>query len=122
VKEGIALLAHGSRDPQWSAPFQRLAAKLQEKLPAVAVSLAYLEHGPSLDEALAALHAKGAASIRVVPVFLGSGGHVKSDLPRLVREAAAAFPAQKLVLEKPIGEQERVIEAIAAAISSAGSV
>jgi sirohydrochlorin cobaltochelatase len=121
LKEGIALLAHGSRDPEWSRPFERLAATLTKRLPAVAVALAYLEHGPSLEEALAALLAKGATSVRVIPVFLGSGGHVKEDLPRLVRQAGAAFPAQTLVLEKPIGEQAPVIEAIAAAISSAGS-
>ena len=115
MKQGIALVAHGSRDPEWSRPFERLTAALEKKLPAVAVALCYLEHGPSLEEALAMLVAKGAGSIRVVPVFLGAGGHVKQDLPKLV--AAAKHPEVNLVLEKPIGEQPEVIEAIAAAIS-----
>jgi sirohydrochlorin cobaltochelatase len=117
LKEGIVLFAHGSRDPEWARPFERIAASLAEKLPAVSVGLAFLENGPSLDETVTALVAKGAASIRVVPVFLGAGGHVKQDLPKLV--AAAAQPGVKLHLEKPIGEQPQVIEAIAAAISSA---
>jgi hypothetical protein len=46
------------------------------------VALAYLEHGPSLEEAVTALAAKGALSIRVVPLFLGTGGHVRNDLPK----------------------------------------
>jgi len=64
---------------------------------------------------VAALVAKGALSIRVIPLFLGAGGHVKQDLPKLLAEAKR--PEITLVLEKPIGEQPEVIEAIAAAIS-----
>ena len=114
MKEGIALIAHGSRDPEWSRPFERLTAALEKKLPAVAVALCYLEHGPSLEEALAMLVAKGAGSIRVVPVFLGAGGHVKHDIPKLV---AAANPAVPVVIDAPIGEQDRLIDAIAEGIA-----
>ena len=108
-------MAHGSRDPEWSRPFERLAAALQEKLPAVSVALCYLEHGPSLEEALAAVVAKGAGSVRVVPVFLGAGGHVKDDIPRLV---AAAHPPVPVTVDPPIGEQAALIDAIAAGIAS----
>jgi sirohydrochlorin cobaltochelatase len=119
LKQGIVLLAHGSRDPEWSRPFEQIAASLGRKMPAVAVALAYLEHGPSLNEALAALGAKGVASVRVVPAFLGQGGHVKADLPRLIGQARAVHPGVQLSLEQTIGEQPEVIEAIASAISSA---
>jgi sirohydrochlorin cobaltochelatase len=117
LKEGIVLFAHGSRDPEWSRPFERIAASLAQKLPACSVGLAYLEHGPSLDETVTALFAKGVGSTRVVPVFLGQGGHVKEDLPRLVRESAR--PGLTLSLAKAIGDEPRVIEAIARAISEA---
>ena len=115
MKQGIVLVAHGSRDAEWSRPFERLAAALQKKLPAVAVALSYLEHGPSLEEALAALTAKGVGAIRVVPVFLGAGGHVKEDIPRLV---AAANPTVPVTVDSPIGEQAQVIDAIAEGIAS----
>ncbi|MGH8739476.1 MAG: sirohydrochlorin chelatase [Burkholderiales bacterium] len=115
MKEGLVLFAHGSRDPEWARPFERIAASLRDKLPAVSIGLAFLEHGPSLEEVVAALVAKGAGSIRVVPVFLGHGGHVKEDLPKLV--AGAARSDVRLLLEKPIGEQPQVVEAIAAAIA-----
>ena len=117
MKQGIVLFAHGSRDPEWSRPFERIAASLARKVPAAPVVLAYLEHGPSLNEALAALAAKGAAEVRIVPVFLGQGGHVKSDLPRLLGQARAAHPGMALTLDPTIGEQPEVIEAIASAIS-----
>jgi sirohydrochlorin cobaltochelatase len=115
LKEGIVLVAHGSRDPEWSRPFERIAANLTRKLPAVCIGLAYLEHGPSLDETVTALVAKGVGSIRVVPLFLGQGGHVKDDLPRLLNQSAR--PGLRLNLERPIGEQPQIIEAIASAIS-----
>ena len=116
MKQGLVLLAHGSKDPEWSRPFERIAATLEKKLPAVAVALAYLEHGPSLAEALAMLVAKGSGTIRVVPVFLGAGGHVKDDIPKLV---AAANSPVTVVIDPPIGEQPQIIEAIAATISAA---
>jgi sirohydrochlorin cobaltochelatase len=117
LKQGFVLFAHGSRDPDWARPFEQIAAALAKKEPAAAIALAYLEHGPSLNEALAALTAKGAASIRIVPVFFGQGGHVKTDLPRLVGQARAAHPGVQLALDPAIGEQPAVIEAIASVIS-----
>ena len=110
-------MGHGAKDPDWYRPFEQIALALRKRLPAVAVALAYLEHGPSLQEAIAALAAKGAVAVRVVPVFLGQGGHVKQDLPRLVAQAQSAYPAVRMVLEPAIGEQSAVVEAIATAIA-----
>ena len=117
MRQGIVLVAHGSRDPEWSRPFERIASRVAAKLPALSVGLAYLEHGPSLQETVSALVAKGVTSVRVVPVFLGQGGHVRQDLPRLVAESTR--PGVQLTLEASIGEQQEVIEAIANACCNA---
>jgi sirohydrochlorin cobaltochelatase len=114
LKEGIVLFAHGSRDASWARPFEQIAAQLSQEFP---VRLAYLEKmTPTLDEAIASLAAEGLTSIRVVPLFLGAGGHVKDDLPRLVSAARAAHPGLRLTLEDPIGERPDVIVAIADAL------
>jgi sirohydrochlorin cobaltochelatase len=119
LSEGIVLFAHGSRDRDWAGPFEKLAATLAGKVRGPVV-LAYLESmQPSLADAIAGLVVEGAKAIRVVPVFLGAGGHVKEDLPRLVAEARATHAAISIRLESPIGEQAAVIEAIASAIASA---
>lgn len=114
MKQGIVLVAHGSRDPEWSRPFERLAAALEKKLPAHGIALAYLEYGPSIEEALTALVAKGVGSVRVVPLFLGAGGHVKQDIPKLVAAANAGVP---VTIDAPIGEQDRLLDAIAEGIA-----
>lgn len=110
-------MAHGAKDPDWYRPFEQIALALGKRLPAVAVALAYLEHGPSLQEAVAALVAKGAVAVRIVPVFLGQGGHVKRDLPQLVVEAQSAYPAVRMVLEPAVGEQAAFVEAVATVIA-----
>ncbi len=115
MKEGLVLFAHGSRDSDWARPFERIAALVRRSQPDRQVRLAYLEHmSPSLPEALADLDRLGLKSAQVVPLFFGLGGHLKEDLPRLVEEARSPLQVR---IAPPIGEQDAVIEAIAAAIA-----
>ena len=117
MKSALVLFAHGSRDRDWARPFQQLAAALAQKLDGP-IELAFLEFmEPTLEQAIAALAGKGVKAVRVVPVFLGQGGHLKEDLPRLAASAASKFPQLKIELAPAIGEQASVIEAIAAAIA-----
>ena len=117
MSEGIVLFAHGSRDGEWARPFETLARILATKMRGP-VELAFLElMQPTLADAIAKLAAQGIRSIRVVPVFLGAGGHVKEDLPALVARARGDHPHVVIRLDAPIGEQTPVIEAIAAAIA-----
>lgn len=112
MSAAIVLLAHGSRDPAWRRPFEQIAARIREALPGAEVRIAYLEHGPGLLEAL-----RGVEKARVVPAFLGAGGHVGTDLPRLIGEARAAYPRLAIELDPVIGEVPAVIEAIASVIA-----
>jgi sirohydrochlorin cobaltochelatase len=115
LKQGLILFAHGSRDPRWARPFKRIAALLSKKF---LVRVAYLERmRPTLAEALGEFERKKVSSVRIVPLFLGAGGHVRKDIPRLV---AAAKPSVKVTIDPPIGEQAAVVKAIAAAISKRG--
>jgi len=80
--------------------------------------LAFLElMRPSLAECVDALHAEGIRNFRVVPVFLGSGGHLKIDLPGLIAEIEQKHNDIEITTEPPIGEQPAVIAAIARAIA-----
>jgi sirohydrochlorin cobaltochelatase len=117
LKAGIVLFAHGSRDRDWARPFEQLAASVSSKVDAP-VRLAYLElMQPSLDDAIGSLVREGVTLIRVVPVFLGAGGHVKNDLPKLLASARSQHPKVVIELEAPIGEQPAVLDAIAATIA-----
>jgi sirohydrochlorin cobaltochelatase len=118
LKEGLVLFAHGSRDPDWARPFEKILSAVAKARAGDAVRLAYLEHmTPSLPEALSQLQSAGVKRVRVVPLFFGLGGHLKEDLPRLVKEARSPLEVR---ISPPIGEQEAVIEAIARAIAKDG--
>jgi sirohydrochlorin cobaltochelatase len=120
LKQALVLFAHGSRDPDWARPFEKISAELARKCPGIEIRLAYLEAmRPTLDEALASLVARKATRISVVPVFLGQGGHLKNDLPKLVADVREAYRGVEIAREPSLGEQPAVIEAIAEAIARA---
>ena len=80
--------------------------------------LAFLElMEPSLPDCAAALYADGVRTLRVVPVFLGVGGHLREDLPKIVAGIRGRFADLQITVEPPIGEQPEVISAIAKAIA-----
>ena len=116
MKQVLILLAHGSRDPQWSRSFRRLASLLSKRF---LVKVAYLEFmRPSLDEAIASLATAGVRSIRVAPVFVGSGRHLKRDLAKKAAALRKQHKGVRITVERAIGEKPEVIEALARAIAA----
>ena len=51
----------------------------------------------------------------VVPLFLGTGGHVRKDLPLLLDQLTAQHPQVTWQLQPAIGEIDSVIGAMASA-------
>ncbi len=116
MKAGLILFAHGARDPAWAAPFEAVAAQVRRAQPAAEVRLAFLElMSPSLPEAGASLAAAGCTQVAVLPLFLGAGGHVRKDLPRLVDALRAAHPGLTFELHGAVGENPAVVAAMAEA-------
>ena len=111
----LILYAHGSRDPRWREPFERLAKDLEADLGADTVRLAYLEFvGPTLAEAVRAATLDGAETVRVLPLFLAAGAHVREDLPAEVARLRESGPDVEIELLPPLGEHREVWEAIRA--------
>ena len=120
-KPALLLFAHGSGDPAWAEPFERIRDSVQQSRPGMPVALAYLERmTPSFSEGVAQLVASGATEVTVAPLFLAPGGHVKNDLPRLAEAASRQHGVAIRVLSS-LGESSAMIEAIAGwAIEQAG--
>ena len=104
------LFAHGSRDPQWSKPFETILESLRLHIPSVTAELAFLEAEPSLE---AVLQAHPDKKVKVFPLFFSSGGaHMKRDLPELI---ARLSPGREIECMPVIGETLLVQEAVVAA-------
>jgi sirohydrochlorin cobaltochelatase len=113
---GILLFAHGARDPRWALPFEAVATRVREQAPHVQVRLSFLEFmTPNLLEAGAELAQAGCTRVAIVPLFLGSGGHVRKDLPVLMAQLAQAHANVQWTLQQTVGETPAVIDAMAAA-------
>jgi sirohydrochlorin cobaltochelatase len=119
---GLVLLAHGARDPSWAAPFQAVAERARARAPGTLVRLAFLElMAPTLEDAAYELAGLGCTRVDVVPVFLGTGGHVRRDLPAKLEALRAAHAGIAWQLHDAVGETARVVAALAdAALELAG--
>ena len=114
VPTGLILFAHGARDASWAAPFLRILDRVQAAAPERAPMLAVLElMNPDLRTAISQQAARGYEAVTIVPLFLGQGGHLRNDLPRIVEQAQAAHPGLSIVVSPPAGEDKDVVAAIA---------
>jgi sirohydrochlorin cobaltochelatase len=110
----LILFAHGARNAAWAAPFEAVLAQVHARAPERAPMLAFLElMPPDLPTAVATQVARGFRSVRVVPLFLGRGGHLRDDLPRLVEALRREHAGIGIDLADPAGEDSAIIEALA---------
>lgn len=119
MNTALVLFAHGARDPEWSAPFRRIRADVAARCPGTSVELAYLEAtAPTLQEVLERLAASGHRRILIAPLFMAQGGHLKHDLPRLLDGLRLEHPALIFDVLPPVGEVERVLNAMSEWLAS----
>lgn len=110
---GILLFAHGSRDPHWKKPFESLLVETRRQASGP-VALAFLESmQPDFQAGVRELADQGVTQIRVVPVFLAAGSHLREDLPKMLASAQAAFPQIDFSVTAAIGESAEIQLAIA---------
>lgn len=113
-QRGLILFGHGSRDPQWRAPLEAVAARAGALDTQTVARCAYLElMEPDLPSCVADLAARGVTSITIVPMFLGMGRHAREDLPALLRELQARHAQIRFHLRPAIGEDGRVVDMLA---------
>ncbi|SFR43146.1 sirohydrochlorin cobaltochelatase [Marinobacter daqiaonensis] len=106
----ILLLAHGSSDPRWCQTFEALAAPTLRTLPEARV--AYMELAePSLEAEVEKAAAEGVTHIKVVPLFLAVGRHLRKDVPAMLEDYRERFHVEVELLP-PIGEDPRLGEAL----------
>ncbi len=111
---GLVLFAHGARDPEWAQPFEAIRDRVRAQRPEYPIALAYLEQmAPTLDEAIEQLAEEGASSVTVFPLFMAQGGHLKSDIPRILEALRASHPNLPIALESAIGDVPELLDAIA---------
>jgi sirohydrochlorin cobaltochelatase len=112
--DGLLLFAHGARDAAWARPFEEVARRIALQRPGLPLALAYLEFmTPGLEDAAHGLVAQGCRRVHIVPMFLGTGGHVRKDIPPLIERLKAQYGEQvEWRLHPALGDQDRVLQAM----------
>jgi sirohydrochlorin ferrochelatase len=111
----IHLIDHGSVRAEANHMLSCMANLLQQMVvDAVLVRHAHMELAePSIAAGFAECVAAGATEVLAFPYMLSPGKHVTRDIPRLVREASAAFPHIAYRVTPAFGVHEKLGELIA---------
>lgn len=116
MQHALILLAHGSRDPRWRAPFDDLAVALAARLE-TPLRLAYMELcEPSLESVAAELEAAGCRQADILPLFFAAGRHLREDVPGQIDVLRAVHSTLDLKLLAPVGEHPAFVDALAGII------
>lgn len=113
----LVLLAHGSSDPNWRAPFEQFRDALLPRLD-TPIRLAYMELcDPSLEDSVAQLVETGTTRIEVLPLFFAAGRHLRKDVPAQIKHLANLHDGLDITLLAPVGEHPDFIAALANAVA-----
>lgn len=88
---GLLVVGHGTADPVGAEETRTVTRLVAALLPGVPVELGFLEViGPSIDDACAALAARGCTAAVAAPLLLFTAGHARRDVPEALAAAARA--------------------------------
>jgi sirohydrochlorin ferrochelatase len=131
----LLAIAHGSRDPRAGAAVAELLGRVRRSavrhgLPGLRVVTAYLDHAPpSPAQVLGALHPAArsqwtvpprASTVIALPLLLTDAYHSKTDIPSVLRAAAAALPGMRIRYGETLGPHPLLISAMERRLAQAG--
>jgi sirohydrochlorin cobaltochelatase len=106
--ECLVLLAHGSKDPLWRVPFERIVDAVQGQSEETKVRLAYMQFvEPTLMDVARECVGQQVWHLRILPVFLSTGVHLTTDVPEQVNRVKEQFPQLEVEVLAPVGEDPR---------------
>jgi sirohydrochlorin cobaltochelatase len=112
TQQVVLAVGHGSRVAEAIVQFQEfvmaLAARIEQPVSACFLELA----DPDLADGLsrAAQQAGAGGQVMVLPMFLGSAGHYKNDVPSGLHWARTSFPEVDFRYATPLGVHARLVE------------
>ncbi|MFD5393669.1 sirohydrochlorin chelatase [Streptomyces sp. NPDC127097] len=117
----LLVIAHGSRDPRHAATVSALCARVRALRPGLRVEVGYLDfNAPRVPRVLERLAAEGARNVVALPLLLTRAFHAKSDIPAVLREAAARLPLLTIRQAGVLGPSSLLTAALERRLAEAG--
>ncbi len=110
----LIIAAHGTRDAAGEAECRRLGERVARMLPDARVAVGFVELSlPTIPDALREVIAdEPARRAVVVPLMLGTGGHVRNDIPAFIEEALESVPDARIDYAGHLGADPRLTDAV----------
>lgn len=112
--KGILIVDHGSRLSEANDMLREMADLIQQMAGSeVAVRYAHMELAPpDISQGFADCVKAGATDVTVFPYMLSPGRHSTADIPRMVTEAARAFPHVSFNVTPAFGLHEKLAQVV----------
>ncbi len=108
---GVILCAHGSRDRKAVGEFLAVAERLKKRITNEHFAYGFLEFAtPRIQDGLDRLVARGCNRIKALPGMLFAAGHVKNDVPSVLR-AYGSKQKVEIQFARELGIDHRLLEA-----------
>lgn len=112
-RTALILVDHGSRFPAANDMLGDVVEMVKRLSGLERVYPAHMELAePSIRQAFEKAIADGATAVVVHPYFLSPGRHSTTDIPRMVKEAAQAFPGIQHCVTEPLGVHPKIGEVV----------
>jgi sirohydrochlorin cobaltochelatase len=115
----LVIAGHGTRVNDGAAAAAVLVDKVRALLPGVRVEAGFVElTPPTVEAALDTVLAEADAAV-VVPLMIGTGGHVRDDIPEAIDRSSARNPDATVVYTRHLGSPAPLIAAVHQRIAAA---
>jgi sirohydrochlorin ferrochelatase len=112
-KVGLLLVDHGSRFQEANDMLVDVTTMVRRLGGLDCVHYCHMELAePTIAQGFAACVQEGATAVVVHPYFLSPGRHSTTDIPRMVAEAARAFPGIEYCVTEPLGVHPKIGEVV----------
>jgi len=116
----LVIAGHGTRVDAGAQDAAVLVEKVRSLLPGVRVEAGFVElTPPTVDEALDTVLRDHPAAV-VVPLMIGTGGHVRDDIPEAIDASKARHLDATVVYTRHLGSPKPLLDAVHARIAAAG--
>ncbi|WP_309246464.1 sirohydrochlorin chelatase [Virgibacillus pantothenticus] len=120
IMQGVLYVSHGSRYADATAEATAFLEAVKEQVNLPLQEICFLElASPNMMQGIANLVAQGATSIAIIPVLLLQAGHYYHDIPQVIAQQRALYPAVSFSYGQPLGVQDRIIQILAERIDQA---
>ena len=113
MNSAILIIDHGSRRNDANELLPEIVRMVRSMSDFKIIHFAHMELAePTIQQGFDACVADGADQVIVHPYFLGPGRHSRSDIPRLVAQAAAKHQHVHFLITEPLGIHAKIGELI----------